>query len=890
MKYLGCFLLLFCFISVFAETLTGLVITSQGVPVPNATLYIRERAMGIAADEEGNFRLLLDPGTYTFDIRSLGYALKTEQVTVATAEQQVVFRLDETSYQLHDVLVRADGEDPAYPVMRRAISMAPWYLNQVKSYESEVYLKGKLRVKKIPKLFNLSVSSNEISLSSDGKKTKTDITKQLFLIESHHRIIYTAPQQYENTVLASKSSMPEEFGSKMFPPMLTGSIYDPEAYGCISPLSPTAFSYYRFALEGVKTEGNHVINKIRVIPRKKNPQLLSGYLYVIDNTWNIHQADLSMNIYGIRMHFETTYNEVEPDVFLPTTYDVDMDLGMLGVKAEGKCYTSVQYTSMVLQPKPTVATAAVSPATPSLSDDGLPETATMPQTVRQQKAQQKLEALLEKEELSNRDALKMARLMQVMAETDRQREERESLEEKTSGPDIRTTVDTSAMLRDSGYWSEIRTLPLLPDEDTSYRKKDSLLLSRAADSMKNHAGSQAHRRSAGSVVVGIFTGDSWRMGSVRIHYNGLLFAVPEYNFTDGFWIGQQLKGSWRMDDNRSIDIAPSVYYATARKHVNWYTTGSFNYAPMRFGLTKLEVGNTTLDYNGKDRAIRFINSLSSLFLAENPLRFYQSRYIMLSNRLEIMNGLQITPRVSLEKRNSLTNHTSYSFRNRLPEANLLPVIYGEMPFNTALKGEIAVSYTPRQHYRISNGKKSYTTSSWPTFLFGYQQAIATHSAHSASYGRIQLGVEQIVKVNPFNDVRYLVEAGTFLGASRRIYFPDYKHFNTYQLFLSGQAMSHGFSLAGQYDYATDRRWAEAHFTWISQYLLLKRLPFMQTLPVSEGLHIRTLQIPGINYSETGYSVGFAEEFRMGVFCGFRNGRYEGIGVSLSIPMLGNVGY
>ena len=125
-----------------------------------------------------------------------------------------------------------------------------------------------------------------------------------------------------------------------------------------------------------------MINKIHVQPKKNNPKLVSGWLYIIENSWNVQSADLSATELGVTIRFTATYNEVKPSAFLPTAYDIDMKVDAMGVKATGKYYSSVQYKTVELSG----ATQAASP-----------------------KSQEQLNTLAAKEELSNREAYKMAK-------------------------------------------------------------------------------------------------------------------------------------------------------------------------------------------------------------------------------------------------------------------------------------------------------------------------------------------------------------------------------------------------------------------------------------------------------------------------------------------------
>ena len=93
-----------------------------------------------------------------------------------------------------------------------------------------------------------------------------------------------------------------------------------------------------------------------------------------------------------------------------------------------------------------------------------------------------------------------------------------------------------------------------------------------------------------------------------------------------------------------------------------------------------------------------------------------------------------------------------------------------------------------------------------------------------------------------------------------------------------------------YKFSTNNKWAEAHLTWISNYIILKHIPFLKKYPLSEGLHINSLFIPGKNYSEIGYSIGSYKLISFGVFCGFENGKYQSVSFSISVPLLDGINY
>ena len=94
-----------------------------------------------------------------------------------------------------------------------------------------------------------------------------------------------------------------------------------------------------------------------------------------------------------------------------------------------------------------------------------------------------------------------------------------------------------------------------------------------------------------------------------------------------------------------------------------------------------------------------------------------------------------------------------------------------------------------------------------------------------------------------------------------------------------------YTLLGNYESSTDRYWINTRINYRSQYLLLKRLPLMQALPMTENLHIKTLYTPDFNlYAELGYSVDLIELLNVGAFGSFRKGNFDAFGLRLSFNL------
>lgn len=856
-----------------AQQLKGIIVNKKGEPVPNSTVYIYEIAKGIAADNLGEFQTTLEPGTYACEFRSLGYESVKKDIIMGKENRTIRVELQETSYMLKEVVIyaTASNEDPAYRIMRKAIAHAPYYRYQIKEYTSEAYIKGSLTIDKIPGILKraMKVNDNNFDINS--------IIGKPLVMESKSNIHFTSPETYQQNVVALKSSIPKEFNVDKGLSIMTSSIYNAELNGRISPLAPGAFRFYAFKLENVDYQPDHIINKIKVTPRKKNPNLFSGYIYILEDTWNVYIADLVASELGTTLHYRINYHQVQPSVYLPTTYDVSMTMNTMGVKGSGKYYASMKYNSV--QADKTQNPVAINET--ALPDES--EEQKIPP--KKQKISDELERLAQKEELSTKEAYKMSKLMSRMVEPEEVKEQRESLEIKDIEK-VKMRVDTLAWKRDSAFWTNIRELPLREDELRSYQIRDSLS---GGDTVSETS------RDRNEVVLSIdenpktvfgkiTQGGVWKMNrDLSLRYGGLMGGLREYNFTDGLWLGQTLSLNWAIDKNRNFSVSPSLYYATARKEWLWHVSTSLNYAPMSLGRFHLSAGHISRDVNSQNGESRLMNTLAAIDLGQNFIRFYDSRYVKGDHYIDIANGLHLYTSAEIDKRSILRNRTSFNFIGKdIPEN--IPSDATLYPNHTATNITVELSYTPRYRYRVREGQKWYVSTKYPTFSVAYKKGVDLFADNSGPlYDRISTSISQTIKVSPFEEIDYLFSGGTFLS-SDRLYPNDFKYFRNNQMLFTASDFNRSFNLLEPYT-ASGKWWMEGHLNYQSQYLFLKNLPFLQRFSFDEAFHLHGLSTENRKYYlEGGYSIGFLGLGRAGIFTGFTDKKFDRFGVKLSYPL------
>lgn len=854
-----------------AQQLKVIIVNKKGEPISNSTVYIYETAKGIAADNRGEFQTTLEPGTYTCEFRSLGYESLKKTISMSAENQSIRIELPETSYALKEVVVYANHEDPAYRIMRKAIAHAPYYRYQVKEYTSEAYIKGSLTIDKIPGIFKRAMKVND-----KGFDINSLIGKPL-LMESHSNIHFISPETYTQNVIALKSSIPKEFNVNKGLSITTSSIYDPKFDGRISPLANGAFRFYSFKLENVDYKPDYIVNKIKVIPRKKNPDLFSGYIYILENTWNVYIADLTVSELGTKLHYRINFHQVKPSVYLPTTYDVSMQMNTMGVKGAGKYYASMKYNSVEIDEsrKPSAIT----------SQNTVTESIDKKTSPKQQKILAEIEKLSKKEQLSTKEAYKMSKLMSRVTEPEEVKKQRESLEIKDI-EQVKMEVDTLAWKKDSVYWNAIRELPLREDEARSYQVKDSIS---AMDSTEinpdNNSVSVSIDSNPKTVFGKITQGGRWKINDkMSLRYGGLFGVLKDYNFVDGFWLGQSLSYNLKINKNANFSFSPSAYYTTTRKDILWHVSTSFDYAPMRLGQFYASAGHISRDVNEQNGESRFANAISAISLGQNFIRFYDSRFVRVSNDIDIANGLRLFTDFEINKRNILNNTTSFNFRNKPVAENIPSLTDGYRP-HTASTVKLSLSYTPFYRYRVREGKKSYDSSKYPTFEFGCKYGVNRFMTNnqSTNYHRFAAAVHQNINLSPFESLSYSFSGGRFFSKNT-LEINDFKYINNSPMIFTTRNFSNSFNLLSPYT-ASQKWWMEGHLNFRSAYLFIKNLPFLQGFLFDESVHLHALSTENLPlYIEGGYSIGFSEVGRVGVFTGFSERKFDRIGIRVSYPL------
>ena len=860
---------------VTAQVLHGTITDSSGEPLAYASVYISELRMGTTSNQEGLYEITLPSGTYSITFQFLGYVPVSESVTIISSDIQKDITLNVQYYEIPAVRISASGKDPAYYIMRKAIGMAPYHLNQVKHYKAEVYIKGGGRIDKLPKIIE-----RKMRVETNDEQIKEG---EYYFTESVNVITFNAPDKYLQQVISSQSNIPvnDEQASPM--DYLQASFYQPVIVDMtISPLAPNAFSHYNFEFMGSTSQGDFVIDKVKVTPKRRSQQLFEGVIYIVEDLWAIHSLDLTNENIAGKVRVKQLYTPVEEGIWMPVSHEFIMDLSFIGIRARASYTSAVRY--LEVEPDrslPAPAGYGIPSVKPSLTEK-VPDN------------QKNIEEIFAKEELTARDMKRLAKLNKGNASY---ANDRDSLEIRENTTYI---IEKDALNKDSTYWEETRPIPLSEEEVISLsvnRPVARHLAHRDSTNLTISAGGGSKGKEIsplGKAVKAVLSGKRWYPSkNTTVGFDGLIdLRTVSFNTVDGFVAGTGMTLMTKTGNRGRLTVVPSAQYAFSRKRPMWSFTVNMLCNPMTSGTFFMRAGSYSREFSSSG-VNPFINTVSSLLFRENLMKLYNSTYFIAGHRGDLANGLNLNLTAMWERRGTLENTTSFSIMRPDNDYSVNmpvnPFVMGEVhgyktfiPVNhnhASIKAEI--TYTPRQHYRISNGAKISAGSDYPTFSFQWKHGFNYNDTLAGHYDMLEAEISHTRQYGALNEFSWRLRGGGFLN-SANLQLQDMHFANTQASPVLLNSFEDAFYLKEYYSIASPSCFAEAFARFTTPYLLLKRLPGLSRTLIRENIGMAALWTPDNGfYTEIGYTcseIFLLAEF--GVYAGFRNLSYDGIGLRL----------
>jgi hypothetical protein len=412
-------------------------------------------------------------------------------------------------------------------------------------------------------------------------------------------------------------------------------------------------------------------------------------------------------------------------------------------------------------------------------------------------------------------------------------------------------INKSVYAKDQNYWDQNRAVVLLDDEKNYYQniaitqknKKDKT----AKDSVQT--GNQRFR-----LLPYLVNGYKLNYPEKKVSWS---FDGPRsivfYNTVEGWGIDIKPKYTRILDDQKKLTVIPDARYGFSDRVFNANVYVNYVYNPFKRASVYGRFGSDFLDLNDAGTIDLFINSLSTLFFADNYLKLYQSKFIMGGTEREVSNGILLNGQLEYAERFSLFNTSLNSFgkdslqltSNNPLDPNLNTRLF---PNYRAFVFRGSATFTFDQQYSVNSGGKYIEPSKYPRVRINYNKGIqALGSNVNYDFASVDVFQDKL-NMGIYGYSSYYFSAGGFFN-NKLIYYPDYKQFRGGQSFLFDSTLGN-FHFLNFYTYSTDKAYFEAHLEHNFAGYFLSNVPLINRLNLEEivgGSYLTQNLLP--NYEE-----------------------------------------
>lgn len=745
-----------------AAELFGTVTDQNGEPLPFATLYILNTTKGTTTNIEGRYSLDLSPGQYELVYQYVGY--KKQHIPLKVDHRRILLNvvLEPEVLQLQEVVVTAGDEDPAYAVIRAAIAKRKYHLEEVEAYQCKVYIKGMQTLDERPD----QILGVNIALD----------TGIVYLSESVSELSVARPDKIKEVMISSKvsgsnSAFSYNQGSQMLLSFYDNLLTFPglSERGFVSPIANNALLFYDYKLEGTMLEDGILVNKIKVIPKRKNDPVFEGFVYVIEDAWRIHSVDLKLtkehqvefidqvNIYQV-------YAPVQGDIWMLLSQRFSYYLNVLGFRGNGN-FVGI-HSEYKIQPNAAVRGKEKS-AAKALFPPGY----------------------------FNNEILK---------------------------------IEKEANQRDANYWEGIRPIPLTKVETIDYLWKDSLQVLMESRPYKDSIDKVVNRFN----FENLFVGGYFHQNSFKERYYRFqpIYDLLQYNTVEGGLIN--LRTTFIQEKNQvwKYQIVPTVRYGFSSRSFYYKAKFIYQFDPIKRSRALVEGGKFVSQFNEDEPISPLINSFETLVNRRNYMKLYEKSYVKLYYSSEIANGITWKSTLEYASRKELFNTEDYSFfykEDRDFSANapfneeLIDTSFGT---NDALIFATSFYFKFGQKYISRPDMKFNLDSDYPTLYVYYRKGISALGSE-VDFDEVAMRVFHDANYGLYGSGNYTLWGGTFLN-DNKMAFMDYKHqMGNQSIFVKFD--NDYYQLLDYYQFSTAGSWIGAHADHHFNGFILNKFPFIR---------------------------------------------------------------
>lgn len=824
MKYLSAFFLLGIPLFLQAQ-IRGAVTDLEGEPLPFVSVYLEGTSTGTVTNTEGVYSLDAPQGVHVLVFRFIGYETRKEPVRVSAAPVEVNVQLSDQAIELTTVEVRAGEEDPAYPIIRKAMEKRKYYRDLVERYSCQTYMKSLYRMKDAPeKIMGQEVGDMGGILDSNRQGI-------IYFSESESEMYFQEPDQRKEIMQSSKVSGSDNSFSFNRASLMDMNFYENNLdlmRNLISPIGSGAFFYYRYRLEGTfYDDQGRLINKIEVLPKRAEDPVFAGYIYIVEDLWNIQSVDFSLTGKNIKqpildtLYIKQVYVPVkEPDRWMPINQSLEFSFAIFGFDVGG--YISTQFSEYSLDPD-------------------LPEGFFNNETFRV-------------EEGANDRALTYWDSIRPVPLTGEESDDyvrKDSLKQIWESKEYLDSIDQ----RNNRF--NFGNLFFGYSYNNSYKRRYF-----SVDAPLNTIGFNAVQGWYGSLR---FNYRHYPDRDEELYYS--LTPSLTYSFAD-----EQLRGGLEY-----FRLFNRTHYTSLRISGGRQAMQFNEQEPVGLMINNIYSlfwkENYLKLYDKYFGKVRFGHELRNGLFLWTSLEYADRR------------GLVNNTNFSFSKKDENYFWNVPTVQERVEEFQETP----SFDRSRALIWEATLRIRVKQKYWTYPDRKVILGSTWPDLYLKYRKGISAFDS-DVQFDFLSASLSEDYSLGLLGEIAFFAEGGIFLNGNPRLEFMDRAHFLGNQLLvMDPDRILRGFFRLPFYDYSTNDRYVQLHAEHQFNGFILDKIPLLNKLGWSTVVGASTVIQPDRHYWELNVGIDnigidWLRLFRVDLVLPFPEGRYDGPQIVLAIGM------
>lgn len=824
--------LLFFFASFISlgQTVKGIIKDKNGQILPFATVWISDLNKGTLANEEGKYSIQVPIGQHEFVYRFLGHTPLTKKVNVGNSQGEIEINvvLEEQAVSLAEINVGGLKEDPAIGIMRRMISMAPFHTKEVDQYSAKAYVKGVGKITSISKMMNALV----------GKKMEKEAGIKVgstYVLEGINQVNYQKPNKITEKVLSNRNNLPAVLRNADAPNLRVTqtNFYSPKIWGyLISPVSPNAFQFYKFAYIGSFTLNGQTISKIQITPKSSYQDLFEGVISVVEDTWSIYSFSLNFKNSSGQFRMQQQ-NSLFQGVWMPINYDVNINFDAMGFGATFRYITQIKEYKIKVNPVLVVK--------PNIIEERLNKS--LAKEIDREKVKDPKIALS-----SEVTRNKLKKILRQVDKSEKMEFLEKSEEKEIFTSDYVFEVDSMASKHDESFWVAERQVPLTEAEVIGYKQADSLQFLDKEKLTKDSLRNLPAFRWTDLISSRTYIYEKRNLGP-RLRLSSF---TGGFNPVDGYTIQRNLEFRQTFSLSNFYSINANFRYAFARKAFNGDLGYLRNFDENRQRLF-VGVGSNVYQINATNPVSESYNKFYSLLLNENYLKLYQKNFVNVGYEYQVSSKIRLSGFFEFRYRKGLSNHVdqgffsnSTFFTSNVPVNNELGNT--SIQANNQFYARFNMRWQPLSSWRRFNQVRRLSNNEGPTINFQLENGFINQP-----FSKISLTASQSISLNRLGQVSYFINYSQFLEKPSS--FLDYQHFkgNEMDLVSSDRRM---FYTLPNYLFSTNSSHIRAHFHWEPRKLIFSQINFLNLYGIREHVGYNYLKIYAPIYKQDFHEISY----------------------------------